>query len=270
MKKLPHFDVKQHLQEWHRYVLPIFVVVAAVFMLVFLIARSGKRAEPEAEDGFRPARIGLLGTGEEAVFDPAFAVTSPIEMVLAPTADTFDYPVGSAHGALTYNAQPFLTANHLGDDLNGIGGGDSDLGDPVYAVADGLVIFAGWPSDGWGNVAMLLHELADGRLVETFYGHLDSIRVPVGRQVGRGDTIGTIGTANGRYLAHLHFEIRRYPTLDAGAGYADSKLGRVSGELALRKWRAREDDQLAGAPRGAPPEPGAFQLEVDGGEPAAP
>lgn len=261
LKKPLYFDVKQHLQEWHRYFLPIFIIVAAVGMILFLIARTGEQAESLAEKYPESARIGLLAATSDAVFDPAFAVLSPIEMVLAPKADTFEYPVGSEHGALTYNAQPFLTDKHLGDDLNGIGGWDSDLGDPVYAVADGSVIFSGWPSDGWGNVVILLHELADGRMVETFYGHLDTIRVPVGKQVRRGDPLGTIGTANGRYLAHLHFEIRRYPTFDVGGGYAESRLGRVSGELALKKWSRREDDSLAAAPRGNPIEPRAIQVD---------
>ena len=143
-----------------------------------------------------------------------------------------------------------------------------DLGDPVYAVSDGLVIYAGWASDGWGNVVILLHELPNGHLVETFYGHLDSIHVPVGRRMRRGDMVGTIGTANGRYLAHLHFEIRRYPTLDVGAGYNETKLGRLSGELYIRKWRGREDDQLSAAPVGEPLP--AKPLQVDQGPPTAP
>lgn len=261
VKKPVYFDVKQHLQDWHRYVLPIFVVVAAIGMIIFLVIRTGEKAESLAEKFPEPARIGLLQASADAVFDPAFAVLSPIEMVLAPTADTFDYPVGSEHGALTYNAQPFLTENHLGDDLNGIGGRNSDFGDPVYAVADGLVVFSGWPADGWGNVVILAHQLADGEVVETCYGHLDSIRVPVGQQVRRGDQIGTIGTANERYLAHLHFEVRRYNTLEVGGGYADSKLGRVSGELALKKWHRRAEDNLAPPPRGTPLESRALQVE---------
>lgn len=266
LKKPIYFDIQQHLQDWHRYVLPIFVVVAAIGMVVFLIARTGEQADSLAEKFPTGSRIGLLAANANGVFDPAFAVLSPIEMVLTPSADTFDSPVGSEHGALTYNAQPFLVDNHLGDDLNGIGGQNSDLGDPVYAVADGVVVFSGWPSDGWGNVVILAHQLANGEIVETFYGHLDSIRVPVGKQVRRSDQIGTIGSANGRYLAHLHFEIRRYPTLDVGAGYADSKLGRVSGELALKKWRRRAEDSLVAAPRGTPLEPRA--LQVDGVEDA--
>ena len=249
MKKPEHFDFVQHFREWWRYVLPIFVLVTAVMMVVFLIFRSGSNDKIKiSEDDKSPARNGLIDISEDPVFDAAFAVLSPIEMVSSPKAVRFDAPLGSEHGAMAYNAQPFLTDQHLGDDLNGIGGWDSDLGDPVYAASDGLVMFAGWPVDGWGNVIVLAHELPDGRMVETFYGHLDSIRVPVGKQVRRGDIIGTVGTANGRYLAHLHFEIRRYPTLDIGAGYADTALGRLSGELSLMKWRNRDDDLLAGPP----------------------
>jgi hypothetical protein len=33
-------------------------------------------------------------------------------------------------------------AHHLGEDWNGTGGGDTDLGDRVYCAADGLLRFA--------------------------------------------------------------------------------------------------------------------------------
>ncbi|MEC5125264.1 M23 family metallopeptidase [Verrucomicrobiales bacterium BCK34] len=260
LKKPVYFDIKQHLKEWHQLALPIFVIVAAVGLVTFLITRNNEESE---KTGFTPARIGLLAPGPDALFDPAFAIASPVEMVSAPTTDRFDYPVGSRHGAGTYNAQPFLTNKHLGDDLNGIGGQNSDLGDPVFAAADGLVVFAGWPSDGWGNVVILLHELENGRLIESFYAHLDSIHVPIGKQLRRGDQLGTIGTAGGRYLAHLHFELRRYSSLDVGAGYAESKQGRLPGEASLMKWRNRRDNQLAPPVTGAPIEPGSLNLDVD-------
>lgn len=263
MKKIPYFDIQQHLREWHRIVLPLFIVVAAILMILFLVAKTGSKSPAFDWDPYKQARIGLMRAGENAVFDPAFAVPSPIEMVLAPTADHFDSPVGSRLGALTYNAQPFLTNRHLGDDFNGIGGWNSDLGDPVYAVADGLVIYAGWPADGLGNIVTLQHELVDGTMIQTFYAHLDTISVPVGMQVRRGEKLGTIGTANNNYLAHLHFELRTAPSLDVGGGYSEKKLGRLSGELALKKWRTREDDQLVAAPKGKPLPAGSFQLDVD-------
>jgi murein DD-endopeptidase MepM/ murein hydrolase activator NlpD len=87
--------------------------------------------------------------------------------------------------------------------------------------------------------------------------------VPVGRQVRRGDKLGTIGTANGNYLAHLHFELRTVPSLDVGSGYADSKLGRLSGELALKKWRKRGDTELVSAPKGEALPPTSLQLDIE-------
>lgn len=266
MKKPVYFDIQQHLREWHYLALPLFVVIAAILLVVFLIARTKDHAR-KLESGMIPSdRVGLIKLHPDGVFDPAFATLTPIEMVKAPTVDHFDFPVGSRLGALTYNAQPFFANRHLGDDLNGIGGQNSDLGDPVYAIADGLVTYAGWPSDGWGNVMILQHERADGTLVQTSYGHLEVMNVPVGSLVRRGQEIGTIGYADGRYFAHLHLEFRRYPTIDVGGGYADSRLGRIAGEVALPKWRTRPDDALVSAPAGVPPEPRPFQLESESGK----
>ncbi|MEM6916039.1 MAG: M23 family metallopeptidase [Verrucomicrobiota bacterium] len=263
MKKPVYFDFRQHFKEWHQLFLPLFVLVAALLLVAFLIARTKDQARQLQADMIPSDRMGLVKIHPDAIFDPAFATLSPIEMAKTPTVDHFDYPVGSRLGALTYNAQPFFTNRHLGDDLNGIGGQNSDLGDPVYSIADGLVIYAGWPSDGWGNIIILQHEMANGSLVQTFYGHLDAMYVPVGSLVRRGEKIGTIGAADGRYLAHLHLEIRRYPTIDVGAGYADTRLGRISGELALTKWRTRPRDALVSAPIGVPPEPKSFQLDSE-------
>ncbi len=232
--------------------LPLFVLVAAVLMILVIVFRSGERGLVEEGETFERARNGLLSANSDAPFDPAFAVLSPIEMVLAPTAVAFDFPAGSGHGAFTYNAQPFLVNRHLGDDFNGIGGKNSDLGDPVNAVADGKVIYSGWSGEGWGNVVILLHELASGEMVQSLYGHLDSVRVAVGGQVRRGESIGSIGDAGGRYLAHLHFELRNSPILEVGSGYADGGSGRLSGELMLAKWRGRDPDRLSTPPAGEP------------------
>ena len=123
-----------------------------------------------------------------------------------PACNGFDFPVGAPDGIGYYDAQAFGENDHLGNDWNGNGGGDSDLGDPVYAVADGVVIDANDHGEGWGNVVRVVHPCA-GEL-ESLYAHLDTMNVAVGTLVSRGDRIGTIGNARGRYRAHLHFELR--------------------------------------------------------------
>lgn len=256
-----NFDFRRHFGELFRHVLPIMVLTFAAGLIAYLIWSPGPK-DPVGVAHAGPApRIGLLPAdpvpdstdrdGEkdpEAMppplpFDSAFVLPRPLDLARAPQAPRFDAPMGSPFGALTYNAQPFLTTRHLGDDLNGIGGQDSDLGDAVYAAGDGEVIYAGWPSDGWGNVIQILHRLPNGESLTTFYAHLKTIAVPVGGLVRRGDRIGTVGKADGRYLAHLHFEVRTATCLDPGAGYAGAPLGRLAGEPFLKSQRGAPETQ---------------------------
>jgi hypothetical protein len=175
------------------------------------------------------------------------------DMARLPLAVRFDCPIGSEHGALTYNAQHFgewnedFGACHLGDDLNGIGGYNTDLGDPAFCVAEGRVLFAGNGGPGWGNLVIVAHAVDEaGRRnsVQSLYAHLDSISVAVGQNVGRGDKIGGIGTAGGRYYAHLHFEIREFPAPHIGAGYRQRFVGWRDPARFLAAHRGAADDDL--------------------------
>src|SRR5438270_11463582 len=89
--------------------------------------------------------------------DPAFRIPSPLELASLPTVTHFDFPLGNENGAMSYNAQHFTENKHLGDDLNGIGGENIDLGDPIYAVADGRVLLAREGGLGWRLGGTLLH-----------------------------------------------------------------------------------------------------------------
>lgn len=126
-------------------------------------------------------------------------------------ADGFDYPVGKPDGEGYYVARGWLR-HHPGEDWNGLGGGNTDLGDPVYSIGNGLVVFARDARRGWGNVVIVRHSFIEGGQLQTadsFYAHLERVTVREGQQVVRGEQIGTIGTNRGMYSAHLHFEIRR-------------------------------------------------------------
>lgn len=130
-------------------------------------------------------------------------------------ADGFDFPVGKPDASKYYKARGLrLRAPvHFGEDWNGRGGGNTDLGDPIYAVANGVVVWAYDVRAGWGNVVIIRHAYRDPstgqvRHCDSLYGHLRRMDVKVGDEVKRGEVIGTMGNNRGMYAAHLHFEIR--------------------------------------------------------------
>jgi len=135
-------------------------------------------------------------------------------------ADGFDFPVGKPNADGYYKARGLRlrVPHHFGEDWNGREGGDRDLGDPVYAVADGIVTFAYNVQAGWGNVVLTRHAYRDRasgqvKYIDTLNGHLDKIMVKTGQAIKRGQQIGTIGSNSGMYPAHLHFEMRHDITI---------------------------------------------------------
>jgi murein DD-endopeptidase MepM/ murein hydrolase activator NlpD len=218
----------------------LFVVWLAI-ALVFGVALWRSRMPPnpplESLASFQDADAPLLLPADGK---PEYRLqrSDAWQRVTVPHATRFDLPLGSEHGALTYNAQPFGAmneargGNHHGDDLNGIGGMNTDLGDPVFAPADGLVVFAGEPSPGWGKTLVIAHRLPDGCLLQSMLAHLERIDVACGALVARGARVGSVGTANGNYPAHLHFELRESDGVEIGAGYGANPLNRRNpGEL---------------------------------------
>ncbi len=126
-------------------------------------------------------------------------------------ADGFDQPVGKPDAEGYYTSRGFLSY-HPGEDWNGLKGGNSDLGAPVYSIGNGFVTFARDARMGWGNVVLIRHVFMDGgslQTVDSMYAHLDRILVREGQQITKGQQVGTIGTNRGMYVAHLHFEIRK-------------------------------------------------------------
>ncbi len=150
-------------------------------------------------------------------------------------AQNFAYPIGKTETSTQakdkkddwYNAQDFGANNHLGEDWNKNSGGNTDCGEPVFAAADGRVVYAENAGEGWGNVVIIEHNLPNGERVQTLYGHLEKI-VKTSGEVKKREQIGTVGNAGGRYLCHLHFELRQESCPvwnEAGAGYSAERNG---------------------------------------------
>jgi murein DD-endopeptidase MepM/ murein hydrolase activator NlpD len=168
----------------------------------------------------------------------AHAADSPFDRWLRnpyPVASGFSFPVGDGEGGGSYTApdgrrhEGWYVATHLGDeyalgihtgeDWNGRGGGDTDLGQPVMAIATGKVVVARRFPNPWGGVVMIEHIVLDGhdkRRVRSQYAHLSRVDVREGQIVRGRDVIGAIGKdPDGAYPAHLHLEIRSDLTLEA-------------------------------------------------------
>ncbi len=115
----------------------------------------------------------------------------------------------------------------MGEDWNKNSGGNTDCGEAVFAAANGTIVYAENAGPGWGNVVIIEHVLADGKRVQTLYGHLQKILKTSG-EVKLREQIGEVGNADGKYLCHLHFELREETSPmwnQAGGGYSSERAG---------------------------------------------
>lgn len=152
-------------------------------------------------------------------------------------ADGFDSPVGTAaerRGGAVWpsgwrDASPFAQvyfvgtpseAYHTGADLNYGSGPFDDRGMPVYSPASGVVTFQSTLS-GWGNVTVIRHDPlrgVNGRVVYSRISHMQNVIVNVGQRVKRGQQVGQIGSGDGRFIPHLHFDISPTTILESKPG----------------------------------------------------
>ena len=129
---------------------------------------------------------------------------------------------------------------------------NTDLGDPVYSVSAGRVIYAADAGEGWGNMVIIEHAIGDGkdrRYVQSLYAHLKVIYVLAGVIVRRGEVVGEVGGANGKYPAHLHFEMRDSNVADPNKGYSKKPLNRLNPTETIREWRGADEDLLNVSPK---------------------
>ena len=81
----------------------------------------------------------------------------------------------------------------------------ADRGTMVKSAASGVVIFAGWKSNGGGYQVWISH----GSGLYTTYNHMSGISVGRGQHVGRGQMVGRVGMSGNATGPHLHFEVWR-------------------------------------------------------------
>ncbi len=76
-------------------------------------------------------------------------------------------------------------------------------GSPVFAPADGVVIFASY-DESYGKLVSVDH----GYGVTTRFGHNSQIYVHVGQRVNKWDVVAAVGNTGRSTGPHLHYEVR--------------------------------------------------------------
>ena len=87
-------------------------------------------------------------------------------------------------------------ATHKGIDFAG------QLGDPILAVAAGVVTYAG-RRPGFGTLVEVTH----GNGYVTRYAHLHDVSTEIGQVVSKGDEVGSMGNSGRSTDPHVHFEV---------------------------------------------------------------
>ncbi len=100
--------------------------------------------------------------------------------------------------------------SHRGDIYNSIDIGSIDAlpGSPIYATHQGGVEFAGWESSGYGNLVIIRGKMEGEKTFQTYYGHLQTIRVKPGDIVTKGQVLGTMDNTGNSTGTHLHYELK--------------------------------------------------------------
>ncbi|MCS7223932.1 MAG: peptidoglycan DD-metalloendopeptidase family protein [Armatimonadetes bacterium] len=122
--------------------------------------------------------------------------------VLPPWRGPFARPVaGRLVSGFGYRVHPIYrrVKFHYGVDLA------APHGSPIYAAADGEVVYSGWRR-AYGNTVIIDH--GDG--LATLYAHCSAILVREGQIVRKGQVIARVGSTGLSTGPHLHFEVRRF------------------------------------------------------------
>ena len=119
----------------------------------------------------------------------------------------FIYPVPSAYTRITTRMYYSSGQYHGAVDFGSAG----INGQPVYAVADGIVYTAKALTTSYGNYVIILHD--NGLYTLYAHGQAGSIRVSEGQRVTQGQQIMNVGSTGNSTGPHLHFEVRVSPGL---------------------------------------------------------
>ena len=120
-----------------------------------------------------------------AIYGSTYELQYTGGIMMWPTLET-SY-ITSSYGTRLHPIQGIIK-NHDGIDIGG------HMGDPIYASADGVIIYSAFNNGGYGNMVMIDHGLnEEGIKIVTLYGHGSKLLKSVGDVVTKGDIIMEVG-----------------------------------------------------------------------------
>ncbi|RPE79516.1 M23 family metallopeptidase [Vulcaniibacterium tengchongense] len=153
-------------------------------------------SKPELDAGMADLDRQFRASGEQLSVLESLLFNRQLDMNAVPSRE----PIAGSYITSGFGgrADPFGGGSqfHKGIDF------EADVGDPVLAVADGVVSYAGVRS-GYGNVIEIDH----GNGYVTRYAHNSRLTRKVGELVRAGQEIAKAGSTGRSTGAHVHFEV---------------------------------------------------------------
>lgn len=165
-------------------------------------------------------------------------------------AQALAYPLIGTLGELTsyFGLRPASDTNGIGSTNHGGIDLAASTGTPIAALASGLVTIAGWYG-GYGNAVQIDH----GNGMSSLYGHMSSVGVSVGQQVGTGQTIGAVGSTGNSTGPHLHLSMFQdgvavdpLPYIQGGQMMGNTLASALMAAYNMRKYGLGSDNNGAG------------------------
>jgi len=161
--------------------------------IIYVLAGRGPISSPP---GAAPAVAPPPATAGLAPPPASLPPPSLASVAVAPGRGRFRWPIDRAAVGSPFGTR--AGRQHEGIDL------PAPIGTPVYAAADGQVVYAGSGIRGYGNMIVIQHE---GDLL-TVYAHNSQLLVARGDKVRVGQRIALSGQSGHATGPHLHFEVR--------------------------------------------------------------
>lgn len=193
---LEHGQSWKDIARWSGLTNPDLIEVGQVVRVVPPGAEA-EGARPVASTSVQPVALPPAGSTSTAPAATAPAAVAPVDTT-KPTAGgdasglAFIWP---ASGAVIAG---FNEATNKGVDIAG------KAGDPILAVADGRVVYAGAGLRGYGHLVILKHN----NTYLTAYAHNQKLLVKEDQNVKKGQKIAEMGSTDADRVK-LHFEVRR-------------------------------------------------------------